>query len=118
MPWQDYRFAVPEGMNVLEWRYRKDANFSAGDDGAFIDDIYLPLAESSIAPRLAVVQLPGGEIEIQLSGLPGRLYRIDASADFGEWTTVHSASTPDGTLRWVEPEASAYSRRYYRAAGL
>ena len=116
LPWREFLFPVQAGENVLEWRYIKDVNFSKGLDAAFVDDIYLPLPEASIAAELHLLILPNDQIEIQVAGQPNRSYTIQQSPDGIQWSGVYSGAAPDGILRWTDettPEVPA--ARFYRA---
>ena len=41
--WTNQSYAIDPGQHMLEWRYTKNESVSLGDDGAWIDDIYLPV---------------------------------------------------------------------------
>jgi hypothetical protein len=113
--WNTFQFRVQPGVNVLEWRYTKDANFSAGSDAAFIDNVYLPLPDSAIAAQLAILPLPNGQFRIQLQGLSDRQYVIQASSDLVNWTSVATAVADNGTIQWTDPQPGNQPRRFYRA---
>ncbi|MCB1125739.1 MAG: hypothetical protein KDM81_04530, partial [Verrucomicrobiae bacterium] len=115
VPWQTFLFPVPEGTNRLEWRYSKDANFGAGLDSAFIDNLYLPLADSSLAASLSIAHLPLGIVQIVVQGRPGRTYAIQTSPDLIHWTDAHTDATPDGSFVWQDPDSISEPMRYYRA---
>jgi hypothetical protein len=115
VPWQTFLFLVPAGVNTLEWRYVKDANFSEGFDAAFIDNLYLPLPDSAIAANLSTLQLPDGRQQIQVQGLSNRPYVIEATTDFSAWISVSTNVSSSGTIQWVDPESDAQMMRFYRA---
>jgi uncharacterized delta-60 repeat protein len=116
--WGTFRFAVPAGLNRCEWRYVKDANFSAGLDTAFLDDIYLPLAaagSTKLEAVLTVFRLPTGLPLLRLQGQTGRAYVLESSADLVGWEPV-STNTPAGGPVFLElPEAALTPMRFYRA---
>jgi lysophospholipase L1-like esterase len=47
--------------------------------------------------------------------VPNRTYRIDVSTDLLSWTTLTSMSSPDGKLQFIDPDATNFSQRFYRA---
>jgi hypothetical protein len=116
--WQTFMFAVTDGLTTLEWRYVKDANFSAGLDAAFIDNVYLPLERPetpATRPSLSITRLPVGEIRITLLGQSGVSYVIQASPDMKTWMPV-STNIPVGVaVQWIDPEAPRTVQRFYRA---
>ena len=113
--WSTLLFRVPAGMNTLEWRYTKDANFSAGLDSAFIDNVYLPLPDSSIAARLAILPLPDGQERLQVQGLSGRPYVIQVSSNLTDWVSVSTNVSDTGTIQWTDSQAANFPSRFYRA---
>jgi len=44
-----------------------------------------------------------------------RTYRIEASTDLVSWTTLTTMPAPNGKLQFVDPEATNFSQRFYRA---
>jgi len=113
--WELYQFAVVGGRNKLEWRYVKDANFSSGWDAAFLDNVYLPLADTEVVPRLAIVRLPDGPLQIALQGLPARSYVIQASPDLADWAGVFTNASPSGSWVWRDLDFAGAPVRFYRA---
>ena len=64
-----------------------------------------PLGKSSNGPFL-----------LRLAGEPGRDYAIDVTTNFTQWSSVRTNTTStDGTFDYVDTQASALSRRFYRA---
>jgi hypothetical protein len=113
--WASFQFRVVAGLNTLEWRYSKDANFSAGLDAAFIDNVYLPLPDAAIAPRLTLLPLPSGADMLQVQGLSGREYVIQTSTNLLDWNSVATNSSDTGTIQWTDSNAANYPIRFYRA---
>jgi hypothetical protein len=113
--WQTYQFAVPAGRSRLEWHYVKDANFSAGLDAAFLDNLYLPLPDSSLAAWLSISQLVDEGHQIQVQGTAQRTYAIEASPDFRSWTEVYRDTSDSGSFVWIDRPATNRPVRMYRA---
>jgi hypothetical protein len=113
--WQNYQFAVRAGINHLEWHYVKDANFSAGLDAAFLDNLYLPLPDSSLAAWLSISSLLDGSFQIQVQGTPERTYAIEASPNLRNWTEVYRDTPASGSFVWVDLPATNRPIRFYRA---
>jgi hypothetical protein len=115
--WQTYLFTLADGVNVLEWRYVKDANFSAGQDAAFVDNLYLPLVTSPLNPDLFMLPVPGptNQVQLQLLGQPNRAYVIEATPDFGAWTPVLTNATANGSFFWFDTSVTNTPQRFYRA---
>ena len=115
LEWDLYQFAVIGGLNKLEWRYTKDANFSSGLDAAFIDNLYLPLAGADSPPRLSIVRLLDGPLQVSLQGLPNRSYVIESSPDLVRWTGVFTNSSSSGSWVWRDLDFAGVPARFYRA---
>lgn len=113
VPWERFAVNVDAGTNRLEWRYVKDANFSAGLDAAFIDDVYVPPATSSVpAPTLDLTTLTPPTVTI--TGEPGRTQVIEASGDLSVWSVLAVEAAPDGVVTAVDTGAPVGGNRYYR----
>ena len=111
--WTTYFFDVPAGTNTFEWAYVKDENFSEGLDAAFIDNISLP--QGSLAATIAVARLADSTVEIQVQGRMDASYRVQASTNLSDWTTIASGPAIEGRFTAVDRGASQYPIRYYRA---
>ena len=106
------------GLNRLEWRYLKDANFSSGNDAAYLDNVYLPKNTPDTANPVAwlrLYQMPDDGALIELQGQAGRTYVVEASDDLLSWAPL-STNVLTGNLIFV-PDQNATNRplRFYRA---
>ena len=113
-PWDTFKFTVRAGQNTLLWRYSKDANFSEGLDAAFLDNLYLPLAEIPAAPELMMSILDDGSLRLNIQGLPGRPHVIEVSNNLSDWVSVTTETSPDGLIQWIDPESGTEALRFYR----
>jgi hypothetical protein len=59
--------------------------------------------------------LPGGAFGFQLSTTPGMSYGIDASADLLNWSLVTNLVATGAELQFIDPVATNYTQRFYRA---
>jgi subtilisin family serine protease len=109
--WLRYEFQVAAGTNTFEWRYVKDASFSDGLDAAYIDNLSLPFAESSITLLRAV---PGGYV-VELTGQSGQVYTVEASEDLRQWTPIAVELAVDGVIRATDTRSASEPARFYRA---
>jgi hypothetical protein len=56
-------------------------------------------------------------VELDIAGLPGRTYRVEASDDFATWVSLGSFKAGDnGLLRHVDLTAVGVPVRFYRLA--
>jgi Leucine-rich repeat (LRR) protein len=79
--WQFQEFFVPPGTQTLFWRYSKDAGVSDGLDAGWLDQV-------SFQPGTWVTFLDGpagGETDLILYGVPGRVYELQASTNLQSW---------------------------------
>jgi hypothetical protein len=111
--WRRFMFKIPAGINHLEWRYTKDANFSQGLDAAFIDNVYVPI-DLPPPPTLAGFLLPGGVPELVVNGPVNSTIFIFASPDLKTWELVWDEQAPTGTIRFRDASARG-KNRFYRA---
>ncbi len=115
--WQTFQFLVPAGLNTLEWRYVKDANFSAGLDAAFIDNLLVPVnpPDASAAAKLSIVHLPNGLNQLGAVGQEGRGYVIQYSSDLSTWSALATNTITNGVFFLVDTQATAFPMRFYRS---
>lgn len=117
--WVSFEFPVPEGVNIFEWRYSKDAGgTSAGQDAAFLDNLELPLHVPNDARTPAYLQiesLPSDRFLIHALGQIKQQYRIQRSDDLRTWTTLSTLVATNGAFRIVEAALSNGPVRFYRA---
>ena len=113
--WETYDFSVPGGTNTLEWRYVKDFTLSAGLDTAFIDNILLPLASADESAAVLKLNYIQESAQLELRGLPDRLYVLQASTNLREWQNISTNLAVDGVVRIADPTIGQESQRFYRA---
>ena len=115
--WNTFAFDVPEGSNVLEWRYVKDAAVSEGEDAAFIDKVDLPAVAPPFDPSsLSLAGIVSGSQQIRLRGQPYKPYVVQASADLKTWKSISTNTANNaGEILFQDAEAAGQALRFYRA---
>lgn len=93
--------AYPQGVSL----YKRGTI----DDGAM--QIGIPLALPELT---AAAPTPDG-LALHLRGVAGYRYDIETSTNLLAWTPWESAVAADGTVEIIDPDAPAFSRRFYRA---
>jgi hypothetical protein len=86
-------------------------------DPSNVIEYTVPSATNSIPVQLvlAVQAAAGGPIRLLVTGPPGLLCEVLASADMLDWSVVDEVTiSEDGTLEWIDPESSAFRTRFYR----
>ena len=96
-------FAVLNGGSVSN-------NFSAAN-------LTAELAISQVTPPwLGDGQyLPDGSFQLTVYGDAGRSYTVQASTNLVDWTLVTTLVNPNGTMTVVDPAATNFTCRFYRA---
>jgi hypothetical protein len=64
---------------------------------------------------LSTTVLPGGQVQLVLSAVPGRAHIIEASTNLVDWTTVATLTGSNAPLPFLDSSAVNFSRRFYRA---
>ncbi len=116
--WASYSFALNAGTNTLEWTYVKDPSLTNGLDGAFIDNVILPLAGAvidSIPASLSMMPQSNGSFVIQLSGQANQQYILQASTNLIDWQNISTNIAVGGSIQLTNLINAAYPTRYYRA---
>ncbi|MBI2927681.1 MAG: hypothetical protein HYY24_18450 [Verrucomicrobia bacterium] len=66
-------------------------------------------------PRLAVLCLASGTLEIRVTGDAGATYRLEASADLRTWMFLKTGLAPTGSVTFTEKPPATEGHRFYRA---
>lgn len=97
-----------EGDNTLEW--------IAGDQ---CTHYWLQRIEITRALRFtAVTRLPGGAIQLMLSGEPGHTNAVEVSTNLVHWTPHTNLLNSTGNVQWNDSPPAGINRRFYRALAL
>jgi hypothetical protein len=79
--------------------------------------------QATIQPNISMVNvllgpvtlLPGGVLQVSMTGLAGQTYLIQASTDLVNWTTLTTLTLTNGTGQFTDPATASYPQRFYRA---
>ena len=64
---------------------------------------------------VSVAMLADGGLQLLFSGVPGQDYLIEASTNLASWTPIWVLTGSNRPLPFVDPAATNFSRRFYRA---
>jgi Leucine-rich repeat (LRR) protein len=85
------------------------AMINAGNAVTYLPQETLPL---SVGPNIL---FSNGTAQIDLTGLPGQTYTVQASSDLENWSYVTVVTLTNGGALFLDPAATNYSHRFYRA---
>ncbi len=76
-----------------------------------------PASFTAVVPPTfsGVTLLPDNSPLISLNCVSNVSYRIDASTNLLDWEPLTNVSNPDGIIQYVDPDATNYATRFYRA---
>ena len=117
LAWSTFTFPIPSGVNSFEWRYVKDADRSAGQDTAWLDNVQLRIRPAIDSTSLATVTFAGfleGKGQVSVKGQRNQTYAVQASGDLINWTTLSTVVNSSGFFT-VGDSDSGSSDRFYRA---
>jgi hypothetical protein len=105
----------PGTMNpIFGAAYGQGTFLAVGPGGVILQSGVVP----SLGARLvATPGWTGGGFGITLTAPPGGQYKIQGSANLLEWVPLGTLSTTNTQTQFTDPEASQFSRRFYRALG-
>lgn len=112
------RIAIPAGFGgfqldalaLIVWDERTSFSDSLSAAG-WVDNIEVVVPD---APVGTLTLLPSGR-EVELLGLTGWSYRLEASLDLQAWETVDGPRTGDGgTLRLIDSRKAQFPQQFYR----
>ena len=58
--------------------------------------------------------LPGGQVQLSLSGQTGQAYHLLASTDLINWEVIYSDTAPNEQFTLIDAAGASSSRRFYR----
>ena len=58
--------------------------------------------------------LPGGQVQLKVSGLPGDVFRVLASTNLLDWQVIGFVTNYCDSVQFIDTAATNYNRRYYR----
>jgi len=93
-------------------------NTNAPGNNFMLFDNYTITAEAfrPPAPRVTLLGLTGdGQTLLRINGQNGSRFAIEASTNLLNWTPLKTNLVTDGSFDYVDTEAPAFSRRFYRA---
>lgn len=111
--WQERTISVPEGSQTLRWVYEKDLSLSAGQDGAWLDQVTFTPANQP--PVIAAASFTRQIFSAAVPTLAGRSYLLEfkTSLDQTNWTAF-PAVAGNGTILWLSDPAATNAQRFYR----
>ena len=77
--------------------------------------ITLSLSTSSLLAIISVVQLPDGTIRFDVIDDPGRTNRVEGSTNLVNWVPLTPFIQTTGSIRFIDPESTNFTHRFYRA---
>jgi hypothetical protein len=106
------------GTVNFRFRYVKPASTYSPNSGTlFLDDIRIVLGNHSVPALAAPSRTGNGQFQFELTGPSGSNYVIQASTNLINWVPIATAVIPaSGVITIVDPYATNFSRRFYRAA--
>jgi hypothetical protein len=111
--WQEKTISVPEGSQTLRWVYEKDLSLSAGQDGAWLDQV--TFTPASQAPVILAARFNQQIFSAAVPTVAGRSYVLEFKTSLNQtnWTAF-PAIPGDGTILWLSDPAATNAQRFYR----
>lgn len=88
------------------------ADWLAAGPGMILQSGVLAPPRPALGP---VVLLAGGVVQVALAGLAGQTYPVQASTNLIAWLNITNVALTNASGHFVDPAASKFSRRFYRA---
>jgi hypothetical protein len=103
--WSGNLMVLQAGTNVV-----LSANDGLGHSGS--SNPFQVVSDSVVITQATL--LPGGGIQVTITGLPGDVYRVLASTNLLNWQTIASVTNLTGSVFFVDPGATNYNKCFYR----
>jgi hypothetical protein len=86
--------------------------FASNAFGEVSSDI--PVSIGPHPPQIVALPILGGQFQLQVNGVIGVNYMIEASTDLRTWTNVFTTNTVTMPFTWTDSESDLLTQRFYR----
>jgi len=104
---------LPEGATFATGNTVFKISYHGGDG----NDVVLTQVSTITPIQLAISKLPAGNIQLTGAGIPGLNYLVQANTNLATTNWIQIATVPadqNGSVSFVDTNASNYSARFYR----
>jgi len=117
----DERYLIQASTNLLDWV--NVTNVLAGsefmdlvdsDAAQYPQRFYRPILYEAAGEIMTVTRNGTGQLSVQVSGLNGRTYILQASTDLRNWTDVGTNMATLGVFTFTPPIDPGFPSRFYR----
>ena len=121
--WQTYHFKLPAGTHQLQWVYSKDQEGKSGGDVVYLDNLNFQMVsgedtDSAAQQPAAVYVRPAldGTLDIEVQGVAGESYVIEASKGLQTWEVIHRGlADSEGRMQLRGVSGGGKAQSFYRA---
>ena len=112
---------IPSSASLLTNQMAVVSGFanSSGSPVAWNHPLILSFGVGLLAPRprpISNLEANPGSAQMEILGVPGLSYRIDATTNLADWSTIGIGNIDtNGTLRFVDTNAPLFPFRFYRS---
>lgn len=110
--WTNLQFfvAATGASTTLQFGFRQDPSYFG------LDDVSVTMASAvAVAPVIThVMLLPGGNIQMTITGFSDDGYSVLGSTNLLTWQTIASVTNFTGTVQFTDPGATNHPQSFYR----
>src|SRR3989442_12842968 len=117
----DKRYVIQASTNLVDWlNISNTVAFASFMDLVDADAPKYPhrFYRSALADALGAIggiaRLPNGNLNLQIIGLSGRTYVIQASTDLERWIDLSTNNAAGGMITFTDIDARNFRQRFYR----
>ncbi len=86
----------------------------ARDSFVLFDNVRVESLDPQPVGFESITLLPGGQVSLVLTGKPGDSFTLEASTSLGAWQALTTLSGGNGTTNFIDSNAPAIPKRFYR----
>jgi internalin A len=106
--WQQQRYYVPSGTNILKWEYYKDYAVSSGLDAGWVSQIsFVPGSWLRVAGTTT-----NGQVQLDMHLEPGKFYEVLASPNLVSWSRLGVVAGTSSLASLTDTNVTAGARFY------
>jgi hypothetical protein len=115
VPWQQQMYNLADGVQVLRWRYVKDASATVGKDLGWLDEVLFASVRPTILMSDGGFGFNSNRFGFNITGPSGQVVVVEGSSNLVIWTSLVTNTLGSGPYYFSDPYATNFSQRFYRA---
>jgi hypothetical protein len=105
VPWQQQMYNLADGVQVLRWRYVKDASATVGKDLGWLDEVLFASVRPTILMSDGGFGFNSNRFGFNITGPSGQVVVVEGSSNLVIWTSLVTNTLGSGPYYFSDPYA-------------